>query len=85
VDPSNILPFAAILIGAIVIVIVLFRLMRARHHRRDAEQGAAPLTVDEEEYLDSSHIGGPIAPRGDHRQSDAAARALRDASNKRRS
>ena len=70
-DSSSVVPFAALLIGAIIIVIVLLRIMRARH-RRHAEAEQAPLTVDEEEYLDSSHIGGPIAPKrnaGNKRQS----------------
>lgn len=76
-DSANIVPFAALLIAAIVIAVILLRLMRSR--RAAHKPADAPLTVDEEEYLDSSHII--------HR-TDAATRAAdarRNAGNKPRS
>jgi len=85
VDSTSILPFAALLLGAIVVVVILLRMMHAR--QRAAEQLPPPPPA-EDEYLDSSHIGGPLAPGADPRQSDAAARAaaaLRNASGKPRS
>jgi hypothetical protein len=72
VDSTSILPFAALLVGAVVIVVILLRLMHAR--QRAAEKLPAP-TPEDGEYLDSSHIGGPIMPGADPRHSDAAARA----------
>ncbi|MCC6870667.1 MAG: hypothetical protein IT522_17775 [Burkholderiales bacterium] len=59
----SLVPIAAILAGAIVLVIALRRFMRARlrdHPVRPeeapAEHCAASLTAEEQEYLDSSHI-----------------------------
>jgi hypothetical protein len=63
VETNGMLPLLAILALAVVVVIVLLRLMRARGvaaTRRaaaaQAEAPAAPLTKEEQEYLDSSHI-----------------------------
>jgi len=74
VDTTNLLPVLGILALAVVIVILLLRVMRARHVA-DAGRVAAPraeaekpphatLTNEEQEYLDSSHISGPIVPGG---------------------
>lgn len=68
---DNLVPIAAILAGAIVMVIALRRYMRARLHdhpvqpsEEPAARCAVPLTADEQEYLDSSHIiSGPPTDR----------------------
>jgi hypothetical protein len=73
VDSTSILPFAALLVGAIVIAVILVRVMYAR--QRAAEKLPPPPAAGDDEFLDSSHIGGPILPGADPRQSDAAARA----------
>ena len=70
-DANSLLPVLGILALAVVLVIVLLRVMRTRHV--EADRGAAPPTVaapdaaptkEEQEYLDSSHISGPIVPGG---------------------
>jgi hypothetical protein len=71
-DTTSLLPVLGILALAVVVVILLLRFMRARHVAHDRRQAAAkaevpvpaPLTKEEEDYLDSSHIGGPIVPGG---------------------
>jgi hypothetical protein len=60
------LPIVALLALAVVVVIVLLRVMKARHAAGDRQAAApqadepaapvAPLTREEQEYLDSSHI-----------------------------
>ena len=62
-DVTGMLPILGILALAVAVVIVLLRFMRARHFapgRRaaaaKADAPAAPLTKEEQEYLDSSHI-----------------------------
>ena len=70
-DSSSIISVLAILLVAVVVAFVLLRVMRAR--QRTAGRGATsqpPLAVDEEEYLDSSHIIHGADPR----LSDAALR-----------
>jgi len=73
---QNLIPIAAILVAAVVLVIVLRRFMRSRlrgepgHRRERAAQGApsraAPLASEDQEYLDSSHIiSGSSAGRQD--------------------
>lgn len=81
-DPGNIVWVLALLIGAVLVVIVLLRIMKARRvgeGRTAPPSGAAAhATPEEEEYLDSSHI----LPGG----SEAAARAaeaMRKAKDKR--
>jgi hypothetical protein len=68
VDTTNLLPVLGILALAVAVVILLLRFMRARHAAHDRREATAkaeaPLTKEEEDYLDSSHIGGPIVPGG---------------------
>ena len=63
-----------ILALAVVVVILLLHFMRARH-AADARRATAaakpapppphePVTKDEQDYLDSSHISGPLLPGG---------------------
>ena len=72
-DPGSIVPILALLIGAVIVVVVLLRVMKARAgpDRKPLPTPApTPMpsaTPEEEEYLDSSHI----LPGG----ADAAARA----------
>ena len=54
-DSSNILPIAAVVVAAVIVVILLLRFMRMRQREARANENT-PLAVDEEEYLDSSHI-----------------------------
>ena len=72
-DAKSLLPVLGILALAVVVVILLLRFMRARHavdDRRTARGREAeapphePLSKDEQEFLDSSHISGPIVPGG---------------------
>ena len=71
-ESSNIVPFAALIVAAVVIVVILLRVMRARQRKADAlPHPDKPLTVDEEQYLDSSHI----ISSGDPRHPDPSARA----------
>ena len=70
-ETTNLLSVLGILALAIVVVIMLLRFMRARHRADDRRAAAkraapahAPLTKEEEDYLDSSHISGPIVPGG---------------------
>jgi hypothetical protein len=90
VESGNVMYVLALLAAAVVIVILLLRFMRRRQAApregipddSPARQAAPP---DDEDYLDSSHIGGPVLPGVDPRESDAAARAaaaLRNPSNK---
>ena len=73
---TSLLPVLGLLALAVAIVILLLRYMRSRHagtgRRQDTPNAGAvpppahaPLTKEEEEYLDSSHISGPVAPGGD--------------------
>jgi len=90
VESGNVMYVLALLAAAVVIVILLLRFMRARQATPDQSvpgdnPARAVAPPDDEEYLDSSHIGGPILPGVDPRESDAAARAaaaLRNADNK---
>ncbi|MFO1310876.1 MAG: hypothetical protein U1F41_02305 [Burkholderiales bacterium] len=73
-DAANILPVVGLLVLAAVVVVVLLRAMRARHRNDDprlddATVHAPPpaarpsnLSKEEQDYLDSSHISGPIVP-----------------------
>lgn len=72
-DSSSIIAVAAIIVAAIVIVVILLLMMRARQRKADAlpHPDGNPLTVDEEEYLDSSHI----ISGNDPRHPDPSARA----------
>jgi hypothetical protein len=71
-DTTSLLPILGILALAVVVVILLLRFMRARHVAHDRSEATAkaeapphaPLTKEEHDYLDSSHIGGPIVPGG---------------------
>ena len=75
-DAANILSVLGLLALAAVVVVVLLRLMRARHRNDDPRlddstvQSPPPaakpskLSKEEQEYLDSSHISGPIVPGG---------------------
>ena len=75
-DTKNLLYVLGLLALAVVIVILLLRFMRARHpaeeiraspKKSETNAVAAPhatLRKDEQDYLDSSHIGGPIVPGG---------------------
>jgi len=57
VDSSSIISVLAIVVAAAVVAVVLVRVVRARHHGAgSAANPQVPLAVDEEEYLDSSHI-----------------------------
>lgn len=76
-NPGSIVYVLALLVGAVIVVIVLLRFMKAR--ARDAKALAPPPAAPEEdEYLDSSHIltGRDAAAR--------AAEAARTAKDKRR-
>jgi hypothetical protein len=73
VDITSLLPVLGILALAVAVVVLLLRFMRARHVAYDrraasAAKAEAPphasLSKDEQELLDSSHIGGPIVPGG---------------------
>ena len=66
-DSSSIISVLAILLVAVVVAFVLLRIMRARQRGATSQ---TPLAVDEEEYLDSSHIIHGADPR----LSDAALR-----------
>ena len=89
-ESGNVMYVLALLAAAAVIVILLLRFMRTRQAAPgEGAPGDAPARAvtppEDEDYLDSSHIGGPILPGADPRESDAAARAaaaLRNASNK---
>ncbi|MFO1305682.1 MAG: hypothetical protein U1F54_18290 [Burkholderiales bacterium] len=75
-DAANLLPVLGLLVLAAVVVAVLLRFMRARHRNDDPRlddstlhappPAAKPskLSKEEQEYLDSSHISGPIVPGG---------------------
>lgn len=75
-DAANILPVAGLLAVAAIVVVVLLRVMRARHgHDRRLDDTpteappppvgrAAKVSKEEQDYLDSSHISGPIVPGG---------------------
>lgn len=72
-ESTNLLSVLGILALAVAVVVLLLRFMRARnaaYDRRDvqaepqASRAQAPLTKEEEDYLDSSHISGPIVPGG---------------------
>ena len=72
-ETTNLLPVLGLLALAVVVVILLLRFMRGRHAAHDRRAAAAPepeapphapLTKEEEDYLDSSHISGPIVPGG---------------------
>ena len=70
-ETTSLLPVLGLLALAVVVVILLLRFMRARHtaHDRLAEAteeapAHAKLSTEEQEYLDSSHISGPIVPGG---------------------
>jgi hypothetical protein len=84
-ESTNLLPVLALLALAVGVVILLLRFMRARHSaddRRAAEAARkapaqAPSTKDEYDYLDSSHISGPILP-GRQDALDTRADAWRD-------
>jgi hypothetical protein len=72
-EPGNIVAVLAILVLALVTVVVLLRVMRARHRAGvqviPAPQQPPPTrSQEEEEYLDSSHISGPILPGRDPRK-----------------
>jgi hypothetical protein len=79
-ESSNLVAVLALLVVAAVVAFLLLRFMRSRHGgevRPLPGPGPASAKADDEgaEYLDSSHIGGPILPGGDPSRSDAAARA----------
>ena len=70
---TSLLPILGLLALAVVVVILLLRFMRARHGAHDRREAIAkpdapphepPLTKEEQDYLDSSHISGPIVPGG---------------------
>ncbi len=75
-EATNILPVVGLLVLAVVVVIVLLRVMRTRHDAHDRRLDDTPvdvpppavrpsgLTKEEQDYLDSSHITGPIVPGG---------------------
>lgn len=79
-ESGNVFSVLALLAAAVVIVILLLRVMHARQSRADrpaASPVATPppaMSGEDQEYLDSSHISGPLGPGGDV-HSDAAARA----------
>lgn len=49
---------------AVVIVLVLRRVMRVRDSKAQPPAAASALTESEREFLDSSHIGGPMVGSG---------------------
>ena len=72
-DITSLLPVLGLLALAVAVVILLLRFMHARHRAADRRAAEAPraeapplasLTKDEQELLDSSHIGAPIVPGG---------------------
>ena len=71
-ETTSLLPVLGLLALAVVVVILLLRFMRARHTADDHRAAAtkeearprARLSKEEQEYLDSSHISGPIVPGG---------------------
>ncbi|HTQ00641.1 MAG TPA: hypothetical protein VMN56_15060 [Casimicrobiaceae bacterium] len=89
-ESGNVVYVLALLAAAIVIVILLLRVMRSRQAAPSESvpgdsAARAAMPAEDEDYLDSSHIGGPILPGVDPRESDAAARAaaaLRNARDK---
>jgi hypothetical protein len=63
VDTTSLLPIVAILVLAVLVVVFLLRFMGARHAAADRRRAAAkadapspPLSKEEQDYLDSSHI-----------------------------
>ena len=70
-EPFNIFAILAILALAVVVVLVLRRCMRASHHPAGADDPpvarpaspAAPMSAEDEEYLDSSHIISRPSPQ----------------------
>ncbi|MCC6194657.1 MAG: hypothetical protein IT518_09345 [Burkholderiales bacterium] len=66
-DPANTIYVLALLVGAVIVVVLLLRIMKARHraHASTPPAATAPCAPEEEEYLDSSHIlpGGTDAAR----------------------
>lgn len=75
-DLRGVFPF--LLLGlAVAVAFVLYRVMRARDRRpsaRPPEPPAMPV-ADQDNYLDSSHISGPIGEYPADQYPDAAARA----------
>ena len=73
---ASLLPVLALLVLAVLVVIVLLRFMRSRHPAAAPADAVAPrpdvppapLSTDEQEYLDSSHISAPAV---DVRDADA--------------
>ena len=72
-DTTSLLPVLGILALAVAVVILLLRFMHARHADDDGRAAGAAkaepppqasLSKDEQDFLDSSHIGGPIVPGG---------------------
>lgn len=74
-ETTNYLPVIGLLVLAIVVTILLLRFMRSRHEanerRAEARVDATPsapapskLSKEEQEYLDSSHISGPMVQGG---------------------
>lgn len=61
-NTGNLLPIAALLAAAFIIVIVFLRFIRARSRSRHADDAKRPgdpparPTQEQEDYLDSSHI-----------------------------
>ena len=49
---------------AVVVVLILRRVMRVRAAKSQPPAAVSPLSESEQEFLDSSHIGGPIVGNG---------------------
>ena len=47
-------------VAAVVIVVLVMRMVRSRVPRSRAPEPGAPPVTDDTNYLDSSHISGPI-------------------------
>jgi len=58
VDAGSLAPWLGVLL--VVIAVVAFVRVRRSRAARGTPRPGAPPTTDEENYLDSSHISGPV-------------------------
>jgi hypothetical protein len=71
-DVAGLAPWLLLIVVAVAAVFV-FRALKARARRETIRRALANTPNDEESFLDSSHISGPIPGLGEGE--DAAARA----------
>jgi hypothetical protein len=74
-DVVRLVPWLLLVLAAVAAVFV-YRVMRARARREEIRRALAESPSEDEAFLDSSHISGPISGLTD-RGGDAAARAAK--------